>query len=166
MKHLRNSNKYLAAIQLSVVFISKSSCDSTSDENFTFQLGQTLTNWSSTHSTNPRRLYEPKSSIEITQILANSAATKSKIRPIGTALSPNGIGMNGFSGDLISLGDIDYVQVDREAMKVTVGAGARVSQILKELSKYGLTLQNFSSIQEQQIAGWTQVAAHGTGAVQ
>ena len=38
-----------------------------------------------------------------------------------------------------------------------------VSKILKELKKDGLTLQNFSSIQEQQIGGWTQVAAHGTG---
>ena len=47
---------------------------------------------------------------------------------------------------------------------ITVGAGATVSSILKELSKHNLTLSNFSSIQEQQIAGWTQVAAHGTGA--
>lgn len=44
-----------------------------------------------------------------------------------------------------------------------MGAGATVSSVLKELRKHGLTLQNFSSIQEQQIAGWTQVAAHGTG---
>jgi L-galactono-1,4-lactone dehydrogenase len=38
-----------------------------------------------------------------------------------------------------------------------------VSDLLKELSKHGLTLENFSSIQEQQLGGWTQVAAHGTG---
>ena len=40
-----------------------------------------------------------------------------------------------------------------------VGAGATVSAVLKELKKHGLTLQNFSSIQEQQIGGWTQVLA-------
>ena len=53
------------------------------------------------------------------------------------------------------------MDVDRKL--VTVGAGATVSKVLQELRKHGLTLQNFSSIQEQQIGGWTQVAAHGTG---
>ena len=43
-------------------------------------------------------------------------------------------------------------------------AGARVSQILAALKEQGLTLENFSSITEQQVGGWTQVSAHGTGA--
>lgn len=64
---------------------------------------------------------------------------------------------------MLNLVHIDHVHVDPIKQQVTVGAGATVSTILKELSKHGLTLQNFSSIQEQQIAGWTQVAAHGTG---
>lgn len=39
-------------------------------------------------------------------------------------------------------------------------------QVLEALAKHGLTLQNFSSIQEQQMGGWTQVcmcvhAKHG-----
>merc|ERR1712151_1136915 len=56
------------------------------------------------------------------------------------------------------------VSVDVEGQTITVEAGARVSQILEELQKYNLTLSNFSSITEQQIAGWTQTSAHGTGA--
>jgi hypothetical protein len=32
-----------------------------------------------------------------------------------------------------------------------------VRQVLEALSKHGLTLQNFSSVQEQQMGGWTQV---------
>jgi L-galactono-1,4-lactone dehydrogenase len=67
------------------------------------------------------------------------------------------------SEDVLSLSAIDYVEVDKERLLVTVGAGAKVSTVLSELKKHGLTLQNFSSIQEQQIGGWTQVAAHGTG---
>ena len=73
-----------------------------------------------------------------------------------------------------------------QAKTITVQAGARVSQVLDALrvshstllhagllrkasfvmllQPYGLTLENFSSVQEQQIGGWTQVAAHGTGA--
>jgi predicted transcriptional regulator len=35
-------------------------------------------------------------------------------------------------------------------------------QVLEALSKHGLTLQNFSSIQEQQMGGWTQARAPQT----
>lgn len=127
-----------------------------------------------------------------------------KIRPVGTALSPNGIGLPSSSEkNALSLAAIDHVVVDKNRGLVTVGAGARVSTVLAELKKvkwcvffvfkvyvkmvfsfhfsgivakqlniiiiiikHGLTLQNFSSIQEQQLAGWTQVAAHGTGIVE
>jgi len=66
---------------------------------------------------------------------------------------------------MLSMSQLDKViNVDKEKMTITVEGGARVSQILDELQKYGLTLANFSSITEQQIGGWTQVAAHGTGA--
>ena len=63
--------------------------------------------------------------------------------------------------NLLSVSNFNYISVDVDKLEVTVGAGATVSEVLKELQKYNLTLQNFSSIQEQQIGGWTQVAAHG-----
>merc|ERR1719387_1002314 len=56
------------------------------------------------------------------------------------------------------------LKVDKGNMTITVEGGARVSQILEELQKHGMTLANFSPITEQQIGGWTQVSAHGTGA--
>ena len=65
--------------------------------------------------------------------------------------------------DGISLRNINQIRVNSTAGTVTVGAGATVADVLKELSKHDLTLENFSSIQEQQLGGWTQVAAHGTG---
>ena len=118
-------------------------------------------NWSSTVSCLPERVYEPKSAQEVVRVLKTHHDSKMKIRPIGQALSPNGLGMS--NNDVISLSAIDYVEVDKKRSLVTVGAGAKVSTVLKELKRAGLTLQNFSSIQEQQIGGWMQVAAHGTG---
>ena len=120
-----------------------------------------ITNWSSTHTCSPNTLFEPKSGQEICRILKYHSDKKQKIRPIGTALSPNGIGMS--SINLLSVHELDYIEVDPVRSLVTVGAGARVSDVLSKLNNYGLTLENFSSIQEQQIAGWTQVSAHGTG---
>jgi L-galactono-1,4-lactone dehydrogenase len=126
-----------------------------------YEKGGAITNWSATHTCSPSRQFEPKSAQEVCRVLEQHHATKTKIRPIGTALSPNGISMS--NGDVLSVAALDYVEVDKERMLVTVGAGARVADVLKELGKYDLTLENFSSIQEQQMGGWTQVAAHGTG---
>lgn len=129
-----------------------------------FDSDQVITNWSATHSCKPARVYEPKSAQEVLRLLQRSHRSNPivKLRPVGTALSPNGIGMNS-EENLISLSGIDHIHVDKDNQLVTVGAGARVSDVLKALDKHNLTLQNFSSIQEQQMAGWTQVAAHGTG---
>lgn len=49
-------------------------------------------------------------------------------------------------------------------MQVRVQAGAKVQDVVEALRPHGLTLQNFASVREQQIGGFTQVSAHGTGA--
>eukprot|EP00899_Mesostigma_viride_P000967 jgi/Mesvir1/10871/Mv14212-RA.1 len=122
-----------------------------------------LTNWSGTHSCKPKRLYEPENVKELETIIRSAHREGAKIRPVGMALSPNGLAM--CEDGMLSLTHCDRIlKVDPEKMEVTVEAGARVSQVLRALKPYNLTLQNFSSIQEQQMGGWTQVAAHGTGA--
>ncbi len=47
---------------------------------------------------------------------------------------------------MISLHLINNVIVDVENLTVTVGAGALVKDVLIELKKSGLTLENFSAI--------------------
>lgn len=128
-----------------------------------FEQGQVLTNWSSTHTSQPRRVYEPRSAQEVVRVLQQHHRDSGRVRPVGTALSPNGLGLCSPNSNLLSLAHIDYVEVDVPNRTVTCGAGARVSSVLTELAKHGLTLSNFSSIQEQQMGGWTQVSAHGTG---
>lgn len=136
-------------------------CDFDEDCGVHYETGQQFTNWSSTVGCLPSKVYEPKSAQEVVRVLKTHHDQHKKIRPIGQALSPNGVGMS--DQDVLSLAAIDYVKVDKGRLLVTVGAGAKVSTVLSELKSHGLTLQNFSSIQEQQIGGWTQVAAHGTG---
>lgn len=48
-------------------------------------------------------------------------------------------------------------------MQVRVEAGCRVQQVADALKPYGLSLQNYASIREQQIGGFTQVS-RGIGA--
>ena len=139
---------------------------------------QVIINWSSTHSCSPDYMYYPKTASEVLSILLKHHSSKMKLRPIGNALSPNGIGMcdqtdttreesinkpKDAQKNMINVSQIDHIIVNASNRTVTVGAGASVAAVLKELKKFNLTLSNFSSVQEQQIAGWTQVAAHGTG---
>jgi len=59
---------------------------------------------------------------------------------------------------MVNLALMDKVlEVDKEKKRVTVQAGIRVQQLVDAIKDYGLTLQNFASIREQQIGGIIQV---------
>lgn len=96
----------------------------------------TLLNWSGTHSiTIPTsQLYEPETIQELEQIVHRCYVTNTPIRPIGSALSPNGIAFhyrhNNTNSAMISMVHLNEIlAIDTENMTVTVQAGARVSQV-------------------------------------
>lgn len=150
------------ALQDSLCLRTEGDSSDLDDIGVSFDTDHTVTNWSATHSCQPRKVYYPQSPQEVCRVLERHHRRREKVRPIGTGLSPNGLAMIG-SHDLVSLSLIDHVRIDAQRQLVVVGAGTTVAKVLKELEKHSLTLENFSSIQEQQIGGWTQVAAHGTG---
>ncbi|GKY92617.1 hypothetical protein MPSEU_000231800 [Mayamaea pseudoterrestris] len=123
-----------------------------------------ILNWSGTHAVqvSNANYYEPESINEVIHILADCHHRACKVRPVGSALSPNGLS---FSADgMMSLANLDQVlHVNTKHMTVTVQAGARVSQVVETLRRYDMTLPNLASIAEQQMGGFVQVGAHGTG---
>jgi L-galactono-1,4-lactone dehydrogenase len=125
----------------------------------------TIVNWSGTHSVDvlDKNYYEPETIADLEKIVAKCHKEGKSIRPVGSALSPNAISFNG--NGMVSLSNLDRViKIDKENMTVTVEAGARVSQVIDALREHGLTLPNLASIAEQQMGGFTQIGAHGTGA--
>jgi L-galactono-1,4-lactone dehydrogenase len=125
----------------------------------------TVINWSGTHSIEVanKNYFEPETIAELEEIVANCHKKGQPIRPVGSALSPNAISFN--SGGMISMMNLDrIIKVDTDNMTVTVEAGARVSQVVDALREHGLTLPNLASIAEQQMGGFVQIGAHGTGA--
>ncbi|KAM3339517.1 L-galactono-1,4-lactone dehydrogenase, mitochondrial [Capsicum galapagoense] len=123
----------------------------------------TVTNWSGTHEVRTRTFLQPESIEQLEGIVKEGHERKHKIRPVGSGLSPNGIGLT--RAGMVNLALMDKVlSVDKEKKRVTVQAGIRVQQLVDEIKEYGITLQNFASIREQQIGGIVQVGAHGTGA--
>jgi L-galactono-1,4-lactone dehydrogenase len=58
---------------------------------------------------------------------------------------------------MVSLALLDEIlQVDPASKQVRVQAGARVQEVVEALRPHGLTLQNYASIREQSIGGFTQ----------
>ena len=125
----------------------------------------TVLNWSGTHKVKlPAASYhEPETLEELEDLLRKCHQSGTPLRPIGSALSPNGIGFQRMGMvNLINLDDL--IEVDVKNMTVTVQAGARVGQVVDALREYGMTLPNLASIAEQQMGGFVQIGAHGTGA--
>lgn len=110
-----------------------------------------------------RHFHQPENLKQLEELVKESNEKRVKLRPVGSGLSPNGIGLA--RGGMVNLALMDKVlEVDKEKKRVRVQAGIRVQQLVDEIKDYGLTLQNFASIREQQIGGILQVGAHGTGA--
>ena len=135
--------------------------DNNDDDNATTM----LLNWSGTHAVHVlnEHYLEPETIEELESMVRACHDKGQSVRPLGSALSPNGIGFQ--SKGVMSLANLDrVVEIDVEKQTVTVQAGARVSHLLEALRPYGLTLPNLASIAEQQMGGFVQVGAHGTGA--
>ncbi|KAL4351589.1 hypothetical protein GQ457_06G024760 [Hibiscus cannabinus] len=123
----------------------------------------TVSNWSGTHEVQTRHFHQPENLKQLEELVKESNEKRAKLRPVGSGLSPNGIGLA--RGGMVNLALMDKVlEVDKGNKRVRVQAGIRVQQLVDEIKDYGLTLQNFASIREQQIGGILQVGAHGTGA--
>ncbi|KAH9329555.1 hypothetical protein KI387_001663 [Taxus chinensis] len=124
-----------------------------------------ISNWSGTHEVEveSQNYVQPESLEELERIVNEANKKRKKLRPVGSGLSPNGIGLN--EQGMVNLALMDKVlHVDLHNNTVRVQAGLTVSNLVDYLRPYGLTMQNFASIREQQIGGITQVGAHGTGA--
>jgi len=140
-----------------------SSLETSSDDDTT----TTILNWSGTHSVvlDNRAYWEPESIAEVEQVVQYCHKHGQPVRPVGSALSPNAIAFR--RGGMMSMANLDdVVTVDTLSTPptVTVQAGARISHVVEALRPYNLTLPNLASIAEQQMGGFVQVGAHGTGA--
>lgn len=121
-------------------------------------------NWSGTHKVTVanRNYWEPESVEEVEQIVQKCHQRGQAVRPMGSSLSPNGIALN--AAGMISMANVDRVlNIDTKHRTITVEAGITVSKVVEALRPYNLTLPNLASIAEQQMGGFIQVGAHGTG---
>eukprot|EP01083_Nonionella_stella_P088347 246155_1 len=120
-------------------------------------------NWSGTHNASPHHYFAPKSTSEVEPIVSYCSTNNISLRPMGSGISPNGIAFNDEA--ILSMRHCNAVlNIDTNTKQITVESGITLSQLIRALKPYGLTVESIPSIQDQQIGGLTQVSAHSTGA--
>jgi len=122
----------------------------------------TVSNWSETHVATPQRIFHPETSEEVEVFLQMASGFHQRLRAVGSRLSPNGMSLSNEGVLDMSLMDkVLNVNVDRK--EVTVQAGCRIQTLLQVLKDFDLTLPDVASISQQQIGGYIQTGAHGSG---
>ena len=102
-------------------------------------------------------LRQPETEAELAELIR----TSDKVRVVGSGHSFNdGLKTNGVN---ISLDKLNAVSVDRETKRATIGAGARLRHVNRELLKHGLAVRSLASHDAQSVAGILSSDVHGTG---
>ena len=116
-------------------------------------------NWSGELSCQPAGRFSPASTEELQSVLA---ATKSKIRPVGSGHSFSPLVPT--DGHLVVLdrltGLLDH---DKASQQATFAAGTRLADMGAPLADIGQAMLNLPDIDRQTLAGATATATHGTG---
>ena len=86
--------------------------------------GHTVVNWSGTHQVTTSSFVEPETTAELEALVADAHSSGRSIRPLGSALSPNGIAFS--SQGMVGLAQMDrIVSVDKDKKQVRAQLGAR-----------------------------------------
>src|SRR5579884_2723261 len=115
------------------------------------------TNWAGNYHFHAERLLMPKSVEEVQQIVKDS----SRVKALGAAHSFNGIADT--AGDQISLRNLKSIELDRQARRVSVGAGITYGELAPFLYEHGFALHNLASLPHISVAGACATATHGSG---
>ncbi len=122
--------------------------------------GYTFKNWAKTITFQPRSFCQPTSEARVIEILRGAAAHRERVRVQGAghsfcplvATNDTLISLDRLGGPITVNGNL-----------VTLPAGMRLKDAIRELATRKLAFKNLGSITEQSIAGAISTGTHGTG---
>ncbi len=120
-----------------------------------------IRNWDRTLSWRPVSIHRPRDAAEVAAIVAKAAAAEGRVKAIGSALSWSDAA--DIRESVIVFDRMTDISVDVDAKRVTVQAGAKLSDVNDALAEHGLAFENFGSITMQTAGGYTGTGTHGTG---
>jgi FAD-linked oxidoreductase len=122
------------------------------------------TNWARLETATPAVVETPRSTQEVVAAVRRARDEGSTVKMVGTGHSFTGIARP--EGTMLRPDALTGVlDVDRDAMTVTVAAGTPLKVLNHELESRGLSLHNMGDIAEQTLAGAVSTGTHGTGGV-
>src|SRR5262245_45835077 len=122
----------------------------------------TWRNWAGNQTARPAAVHHPASEEELVAIAARATTDGRRVKVVGSGHSFTDIACT--DGDLIDLDRYDRVlDLQAEALTVTVQAGIRLEDLNLELDRRGLAMPNLGDIAYQTVAGATSTSTHGTG---
>lgn len=115
------------------------------------------TNWAGNVTYRATAIHEPKTVDDLRRIVSGAE----RIRAVGSRHCFNDIA----DGDeMVSLARLDPgIEIDREAMTVTVGAGVTYGHLALALEEAGFALHNMASLPHITVVGAVVTATHGSG---
>jgi FAD-linked oxidoreductase len=119
-------------------------------------------NWAGNQAMAPAVVERPASTEQVTDVVSRATAAGRRVKAIGSGHSFTGIGLT--DGVLLDLSRLSGVlAVDRDAHRVTVGAGTTLRRLNADLAALGLGLTNMGDVDRQTAAGAISTGTHGTG---
>ncbi|MBT8183954.1 MAG: FAD-binding protein [Eudoraea sp.] len=118
----------------------------------------TRKNWAGNYTYTAKNLYEPSHVVEVQSLIRKSETQKA----LGSRHCFNNIADNPLNQ--ISTENLKGVlELNEEAMTVTVGAGTKYGDFAPELHQKGYALHNLASLPHISVAGACATATHGSG---
>jgi L-gulonolactone oxidase len=119
-------------------------------------------NWSGLAQARPTSVSSPRNVHDVVTAVQHALETGSGVKMPGSGHSFTAVAKP--EGALLRPDQLTGIlDVDREAMTVTVAAGTQLHALNDALESLGLSLHNMGDIAEQTIAGATSTGTHGTG---
>jgi len=111
----------------------------------------------------PDLILQPTTEAHLVKIFAIACEHKIPLTVRGAGTWGYGGAVPTQGGILIDLGLMDSIEVNTEALQVTVGPGARFLDIGRELERHGLTLLTMTSGKGGTLMGWMATGGMGFG---
>ena len=126
----------------------------------------TSRSWAGTRTCTPDRLYRPRNTEEVAEIVREAGQAEVKVKVVGTGHTWTDAAVVPDRGWLLSLEHMNRVlEVDKVNGRVRVQAGIRLGDLNDVLAQHRLALRVMTSISEQSLGGAIATASHGTGAL-
>jgi len=120
-------------------------------------------NWAGNQRCAPATVVHPAGTHELVAAVGEAAAAGRHVKVVGSGHSFTDAACT--DGTLVVLDRHQrLLDVDRDAMRVTVQAGITLAELNQVLSSYGLALPNLGDIEYQTLSGALATGTHGTGA--